>query len=290
MTFDHPEHIKTENSPSSNLVLMPLPTDGLRKPRCGNQKQHNEGRWTDAEHALFLDGLRRYGRQWFNVGKVVKTRSVTQIRTHAQKFFAKQQKEVGNLLQHATRTPRKRRATEPAVSPVTKHHTVMDAVHHDFVLPLQPRNVLFDAGVLQRPLVDVCCSRMKHLVDDVAVFVRRRERAEDALRLDDMHIAIDSGAYATVEAAVTALLIRVKALKSPVTAFHAQQLILAELPYVCTLTPRPRPQPLLVPTLNPQPIVDARPLKLPRIADWAPTLMPALVRYYPDDGHHCIAI
>jgi len=47
------------------------------------------GRWTKAEHELFLAGLKLYNKQWKLVAGVVKTRTVVQVRTHAQKYFQK---------------------------------------------------------------------------------------------------------------------------------------------------------------------------------------------------------
>lgn len=49
------------------------------------------GRWTHEEHMLFLDGLRLYGKAWKKISKLVKTRSLVQIRSHAQKYFQKLQ-------------------------------------------------------------------------------------------------------------------------------------------------------------------------------------------------------
>ena len=45
-----------------------------------------DGKWTDEEHARFLDGTSRFGHQWAEVAVVVGTRSVVQVRTHAQKL------------------------------------------------------------------------------------------------------------------------------------------------------------------------------------------------------------
>jgi len=47
------------------------------------------GRWTKKEHELFLDALKKYGKEWKKVAAMVKTRSVVQTRTHAQKYFQK---------------------------------------------------------------------------------------------------------------------------------------------------------------------------------------------------------
>jgi SHAQKYF class myb-like DNA-binding protein len=44
------------------------------------------------EHELFLEGLQKYNKQWKAIAELVKTRTVVQIRTHAQKYFLKLQK------------------------------------------------------------------------------------------------------------------------------------------------------------------------------------------------------
>ncbi|GMF26596.1 unnamed protein product [Phytophthora fragariaefolia] len=49
----------------------------------------NGGRWTEQEHQSFLAGLRLYGREWKKVAAKIKTRTSAQIRSHAQKYFAK---------------------------------------------------------------------------------------------------------------------------------------------------------------------------------------------------------
>lgn len=51
-------------------------------------KQARKGEWTYEEHEMFLHALREHGKDWENVAKVVRTRSVNQVRTHAQKFYA----------------------------------------------------------------------------------------------------------------------------------------------------------------------------------------------------------
>jgi SHAQKYF class myb-like DNA-binding protein len=45
------------------------------------------GRWTDLEHTQFLSGLHRFGKKWKLISGMIETRSVVQIRSHAQKYF-----------------------------------------------------------------------------------------------------------------------------------------------------------------------------------------------------------
>ena len=50
------------------------------------------GRWTRSEQERFLNALEKYGRNWVAVQKTVKTRTLTQVRSHAQKVFLKMSK------------------------------------------------------------------------------------------------------------------------------------------------------------------------------------------------------
>lgn len=49
----------------------------------------NHGRWTAEEHEMFLEAINQFGREWDKVQAVVKTRSLAQVRSHAQKYFLK---------------------------------------------------------------------------------------------------------------------------------------------------------------------------------------------------------
>jgi len=57
----------------------------------------NQGRWNKQEHIRFLEALKIHGRNWRDVQKHVQTRSSTQARSHAQKFFVKLQRKGENL-------------------------------------------------------------------------------------------------------------------------------------------------------------------------------------------------
>jgi len=58
--------------------------------------QEQTGRWTREEHSSFLAALQKHGKEWKKVAAKVKTRTVVQTRTHAQKYFQKLQKGTGS--------------------------------------------------------------------------------------------------------------------------------------------------------------------------------------------------
>lgn len=48
---------------------------------------YNEGRWTKDEQYRFMEGIMKYKNDWKNIQMNIRTRSSTQVRSHAQKFF-----------------------------------------------------------------------------------------------------------------------------------------------------------------------------------------------------------
>ncbi len=60
----------------------------------------SSGRWTNEEHEAFLHGLKIYGREWKKVAQNIPTRTSAQIRSHAQKYFAKLAREDQNQHLH----------------------------------------------------------------------------------------------------------------------------------------------------------------------------------------------
>lgn len=68
--------------PGSKPVTIMVESDG-------HTKAMNQGRWSAQEHEQFVQGYKRHGRQWKVLAEVITTRTVLQIRTHAQKYFNK---------------------------------------------------------------------------------------------------------------------------------------------------------------------------------------------------------
>jgi len=62
----------------------------------GNKEKESTGRWTREEHLAFIKGLELHGKGWKKIATLIKTRTVVQIRTHAQKYFLKLSKARQN--------------------------------------------------------------------------------------------------------------------------------------------------------------------------------------------------
>ena len=142
------------------------------KPPKTKTQTTNEGRWTDEEHRKFLEAYDAMiavdpaRRRWPNVAAAVGTRSTTQCRSHAQKYFKK-----------LRRAAKRRRAAPAAPAPiVTDSESSLDVSSTsrsprpaapppaDYAAvptpPVQPREGSFDdslsptSALLREPIVD----------------------------------------------------------------------------------------------------------------------------------------
>ncbi|KAF8396642.1 hypothetical protein HHK36_018266 [Tetracentron sinense] len=102
------------NSSSSNPQSMAAstPTDDsgkkVRKPYTITKSRES---WTDEEHDKFLEALQLFDRDWKKIEDFVGSKSVIQIRSHAQKYFLKVQKN--GTTAHVPPPRPKRKATHP---------------------------------------------------------------------------------------------------------------------------------------------------------------------------------
>ncbi|KAL2947130.1 hypothetical protein AAZX31_20G053500 [Glycine max] len=77
-------------TPAGHITLLPQTQTANRPSTSSASSSHNRcNRWTNEEHMLFLQGLAIYGKgDWKNIARyAVKTRTSTQVASHAQKYF-----------------------------------------------------------------------------------------------------------------------------------------------------------------------------------------------------------
>ena len=90
-----PNNFNEENINSNNNINL-LNNNINISPDNDNNNQFHSGRWTEEEHRKFIEGILEFGNEWKKVQQIIKTRSSTQARSHAQKFFLRVKKIIKN--------------------------------------------------------------------------------------------------------------------------------------------------------------------------------------------------
>ena len=84
---------KFQKTTATTEKLKPIDSHVKRKAVPAKKKGATAGRWNATEHMAFLQGLAVYGREWKRVAADIPSRSASQVRSHAQKYFSKLQKD-----------------------------------------------------------------------------------------------------------------------------------------------------------------------------------------------------
>jgi SHAQKYF class myb-like DNA-binding protein len=89
----------------------------------------NNGRWSSEEHQKFIEAMFLHGNEWKKVQQHIKTRSSTQARSHAQKFFIRLRKTfLHNESEDMDRSTRNSRRNEKIIN------WIKENVNFDFIL------------------------------------------------------------------------------------------------------------------------------------------------------------
>jgi len=75
---------------SNNSQFKKREKNNLSKPKT--EGDYNQGRWLAEEHNKFIQAMYLFGNEWKKVQEYIGTRSSTQARSHAQKFFIRLKK------------------------------------------------------------------------------------------------------------------------------------------------------------------------------------------------------
>ncbi|GFY84152.1 homeodomain-like superfamily protein [Actinidia rufa] len=109
----------------------------IRKPYTITKSRES---WTEPEHDKFLEALQLFDRDWKKIEAFVGSKSVIQIRSHAQKYFLKVQKSGTN--EHLPPPRPKRKAAHPYPQKASKNAPVLSQL-------ISP--VLLEPGFIIRP-------------------------------------------------------------------------------------------------------------------------------------------
>ncbi|KAL6126226.1 hypothetical protein ACLB2K_074277 [Fragaria x ananassa] len=114
----------------------------IRKPYTITKSRES---WTDQEHDKFLEALQLFDRDWKKIEAFVGSKTVIQIRSHAQKYFLKVQKK--GTSEHVPPPRPKRKATHPYPQKAPKSAPVVSQV----VGPFESSSALLEHGYSYQP-------------------------------------------------------------------------------------------------------------------------------------------
>ncbi|KAI3471170.1 hypothetical protein Pfo_027833 [Paulownia fortunei] len=116
------------------------PNKKVRKPYIITKSRES---WTEPEHDKFLEALQLFDRDWKKIEAFVGSKTVIQIRSHAQKYFLKVQKSGTN--EHLPPPRPKRKAAHPYPQKASK------IVASQAILSFQASPAVPDPGFVRRP-------------------------------------------------------------------------------------------------------------------------------------------
>uniref|UniRef100_A0A7C8YMD5 Uncharacterized protein n=1 Tax=Opuntia streptacantha TaxID=393608 RepID=A0A7C8YMD5_OPUST len=105
---ESPATAANTDAPSSATAADEFSNKKIRKPYTITKSRES---WTEPEHDKFLEALQLFDRDWKKIEAFVGSKTVIQIRSHAQKYFLKVQKSGSN--EHLPPPRPKRKAAHP---------------------------------------------------------------------------------------------------------------------------------------------------------------------------------
>ncbi|WOL13405.1 protein REVEILLE 1 [Canna indica] len=93
----------------------------VRKPYTITKQRE---RWTEEEHEKFLEAIQLHGRSWRRIQEHIGTKTAIQIRSHAQKFFSKVDREADTEKSIEIPPPRPKRKPVHPYPRKLRHYTI----------------------------------------------------------------------------------------------------------------------------------------------------------------------
>ncbi|BFG23403.1 hypothetical protein CerSpe_096770 [Prunus speciosa] len=114
----------------------------IRKPYTITKSRES---WSEPEHDKFLEALQLFDRDWKKIEAFIGSKTVIQIRSHAQKYFLKVQKS--GTSEHLPPPRPKRKAAHPYPQKASKNALALPQVSGS----CQSSSALHESGFIQRP-------------------------------------------------------------------------------------------------------------------------------------------
>ncbi|GAV76309.1 Myb_DNA-binding domain-containing protein/S10_plectin domain-containing protein [Cephalotus follicularis] len=147
MTLPEPEHgpfatSATATTATSTVSSSEDPNKKIRKPYTITKSRES---WTEPEHDKFLEALQLFDRDWKKIEAFVGSKTVIQIRSHAQKYFLKVQKS--GTSEHLPPPRPKRKAAHP----YPQKAAISVPVPSQCSEPFQSSSAVLEPGFVLRP-------------------------------------------------------------------------------------------------------------------------------------------
>ncbi|XP_044494852.1 protein REVEILLE 5-like isoform X2 [Mangifera indica] len=128
----------TKTTNTNTMSFAEDPSKKIRKPYTITKSRES---WTDQEHDKFLEALQLFDRDWKKIEAFIGSKTVIQIRSHAQKYFLKVQKN--GTSEHVPPPRPKRKAAHPYPQKAPKNAPVVSQVSG----PYQCSTAMLDTGL-----------------------------------------------------------------------------------------------------------------------------------------------
>ncbi|XP_022979325.1 protein REVEILLE 6-like isoform X3 [Cucurbita maxima] len=125
-------------STSNCVASFPVSEDASKKIRKPYTITKSRESWTEQEHDKFLEALQLFDRDWKKIEAFVGSKTVIQIRSHAQKYFLKIQKSGKS--EHVPPPRPKKKASHPYPQKAPKNATTQSpGMYPPLSTPFEPR-------------------------------------------------------------------------------------------------------------------------------------------------------
>jgi SHAQKYF class myb-like DNA-binding protein len=107
-----------------------------------SKNEINNGKWTEEEHHKFVEACLKHGSNWPKIMQEIKTRTLSQIRSHAHKYLISMSSQFShnNIKNIALKTDQ----------PIQKENTPLKMKPHKLLKNKNPRASMLDLNILDK--------------------------------------------------------------------------------------------------------------------------------------------